>query len=285
MKKITLLASAMFAQTLSHAAPIEQRNLSTPTATVAPAQQSTQLWDLRQTVGQLQNQIRDLRGQIEEQNNQIEQMENELKNRYTDLDQRLELLNQKVDANDGSELEDLDGTADDNSPNNNSPESKVPTPPSANPKTPVENNLPTQKQTQIPQAQTQQSKAPLTDKEAYNLAYDAYQKGGAASAIPQMENFIQLHPTSAYVSNAYYWLGEFNLSLTPPNFNQAKDNFEIVAGNYPTSSKAPASLFRLSQIAKNVDQDIPRAREYYLKLIQNYDGSEEARRARTEIDL
>lgn len=117
------------------------------------------------------------------------------------------------------------------------------------------------------------------------MAYDAYQKGGAASAIPQMENFIQQHPTSAYVSNAYYWLGEFNLSLTPPNFNQAKDNFEIVAGNYPTSSKAPASLFRLSEIAKNVDQDIPRAREYYLKLIQNYDASEEARRARTEIDL
>ena len=258
MKKIILFASGLTLSTMMYAAPIEQRNLSTPTATAAPAQQSTQLWDLRQTVVQLQNQIRDLRGQIEEQNNQIEQMENELKNRYTDLDQRLELLNQKVDANDGSELGDLDGTPDDSSPDNTNPEST---------------------------ATTQQNKAPLTDKEAYNLAYDAYQKGGAASAIPQMENFIQQHPTSAYVSNAYYWLGEFNLSLTPPNFNQAKDNFEIVAGNYPTSSKAPASLLRLSEIAKNVDQDIPRAREYYLKLIQNYDASEEARRARTEIDL
>ena len=258
MKKIILFASGLTLSTMMYAAPIEQRNLSTPTATAAPAQQSTQLWDLRQTVVQLQNQIRDLRGQIEEQNNQIVQMENELKNRYTDLDQRLELLNQKVDANDGSELGDLDGTPDDSSPDNTNPESR---------------------------ATTQQNKAPLTDKEAYNLAYDAYQKGGAATAIPQMENFIQLHPTSAYVSNAYYWLGEFNLSLTPPNFNQAKDNFEIVAGNYPKSSKAPASLLRLSEIAKNIDQDIPRARAYYLKLIQNYDGSEEARRARTEIDL
>lgn len=258
MKKITLLASAMFAQTLSHAAPIEQRNLSTPTATAAPAQQSNQLWDLRQTVGQLQNQIRDLRGQIEEQNNQIEQMENDLKNRYTDLDQRLELLNQKVDANEASTLGELDGT-------------------------PAENALPEDSTT--PSDQSSDAQAPLTDKEAYNLAYDAYQNVGAASAIPQMENFIQQHPTSAYVSNAYYWLGEFNLSLTPPNFNQAKDNFEIVAGNYPNSSKAPASLLRLSEMAKNVDQDIPRAREYYLKLIQNYDASEEARRARTEIDL
>jgi TolA-binding protein len=262
MKKITLLASAMFAQTLSHAVPIEQRNLSTPTATVAPAQQNNQLWDLRQTVGQLQNQIRDLRGQIEEQNNQIEQMENELKNRYTDLDQRLELLNQKVDANESSTLSELDGTPTDDSTENAPPEDST-----------------------TPSNQSSDEQAPLTDKEAYNLAYDAYQQGGAASAIPRMEDFIQQHPTSAYVSNAYYWLGEFNLSLTPPNFNQAKDNFEIVAGNYPTSSKAPASLFRLSEIAKNVDQDIPRAREYYLKLIQNYDASEEARRARTEIDL
>lgn len=269
MKKISILLGSLALSTFVHAAPIEQRNLSNAqTAVVEPNQQNSLLWDMRQTISQLQNQIRDLRGQIEEQNNQIEQMQNDLKNRYTDLDQRLELLNQKVDAESGdlaepdAEAQPDEGTA----PTSNQPSEPQSTPAPTN-------------------TADQQTQAPLSDKDAYALAYDAYKQGGAASAIQPMENFIQQHPTSAYVSNAYYWLGEFNLSLTPPNYNQAKDNFEIVAGNYPQSNKAPASLYRLSEIAKNVDQDIPRAREYYLKLIQNYANSKEAETAKTAINL
>lgn len=273
MKKISILLGSLALSTFVHAAPIEQRNLSNAQTAVAESnQQNSLLWDMRQTISQLQNQIRDLRGQIEEQNNQIEQMQNDLKNRYTDLDQRLELLNQKVDAESGELAEpDAEAQPEENSAPTNNPSSEPQSAPT------ITNSNADQ--------QTQATQAPLSDKDAYALAYDAYKQGGAASAIQPMEKFIQQHPTSAYVSNAYYWLGEFDLSLTPPNYNQAKDNFEIVAGNYPQSNKAAASLYRLSEIAKNVDQDIPRAREYYLKLIQNYSNSKEAETAKTAINL
>lgn len=258
MKKISILISCLSVSAMLHAAPIEQRNLSsTPSTAIVPSQQSTQFWELNQQIQQLQNQIRQLRGQIEEQDNQIEQMNKELQNRYTDLDQRLELLGQKIETQDETE-ENPDVTEPDHS---TAPDSATVKP---------------QQNSHIDSS---------LDEAAYQMAYDAYKQGGAAKAIQPMENFIKNHPNSAYVSHAYYWLGEFNLALTPPNFNQAKENFEIVAGNYPKSSKTPAALYRLSEIAKNIDQDIPRAREYYLKLIQNYANSREAETARTSLNL
>lgn len=251
MKKIIVFSSCIGAMMSLYAAPIEQRNLSnmaTP-STVTTPQQSTQFWELHQQIQQLQNQVRELRGLIEEQNNQIEQLENETQNRYTDLDQRIEILNEKIDPD---SVVTEDSTETQNASNNTSPN--------------IATNLP-------------------LDQAAYNMAYDAYKNGGAAKAIAPMQNFIKNHPTSPYVSNAYYWLGEFNLSLTPANFNQAKENFEIVAGNYPQSSKAAAALYRLSEIAKNIDKDIPKARSYYLKLIQNYSNSTEAETAKTSLNL
>ncbi len=187
MKKISILISCLSVSAMLHAAPIEQRNLSsTPSTAIVPSQQSTQFWELNQQIQQLQNQIRQLRGQIEEQDNQIEQMNKELQNRYTDLDQRLELLGQKIETQDETE-ENPDVTEPDHS---TAPDS--------------------------------------------------------ATVKPQQNSHIDSSLDSAYVSHAYYWLGEFNLALTPPNFNQAKENFEIVAGNYPKSSKTPAALYRLS---------------------------------------
>ena len=44
-----------------------------------------------------------------------------------------------------------------------------------------------------------------------------------------MQNFIKNHPNSVYISNAYFWLAEFNLAIEPTNYSEAKKNFEIVA--------------------------------------------------------
>lgn len=264
MKKIVLLTSILCVSTSLFAIQIEQRDLSgnnSAVGNVPAAQQSTQFWELHQQIQQLQTQIRQLRGQIEEQDNQIDQLNNDLKNRYTDLDQRLEILNQKIDPD--ADIE----TTEDSQTNSASDATVQP-----------------QSTAQNASASTTAQSAQL-DEAAYNMAYEAYKQGGAAKAIAPMENFIKNHPNSPYVSHAYYWLGEFNLSLTPPNYNQAKENFAIVAGNYPQSNKAPSALYRLSEIAKNIDQDIPKAREYYLRLIQKYPDSNDAKTARTSINL
>ena len=255
MKKIFLIATCLTASQYIFAAPIEQRNLSAASTTVSAdnSQQNMQIWELKQQVQQLQNQVRSLVGKIEEKEYQIDQLNNDLQNRYTDLDQRIQMLNEQLNPEDPSDTNE-DKT---DQPSSDTKSSTT----SANPV-----NI-------------------GADQVAYNAAYEAYKAGGAAKAIKPMQSFINQFPNSAYISHAYYWLGEFNLSLTPPNIHEARDSFEVVAGNYPQSNKAAAALYRLVEIALNIDKDINKARTHYQKLIQKYPSTQEAKTARNSFTL
>ena len=124
------------------------------------------------------------------------------------------------------------------------------------------------------------NKAPPTaeqDQAAYTVALDAYKKGGAAKAIAPMQNFIKNNPNSIYISNAYFWLAEFNLANDPPNFAEAKKNYAVVADKYPNSSRAARSVYQLYNIAKDVENKPAIAAQYKTKLLAKYSQSEEAK--------
>ena len=129
------------------------------------------------------------------------------------------------------------------------------------------------------------TKTTLTDKTAYNKAYEAYQQGGAAKAIAPMQAFIKQYPDSPYVSYAHYWLGEFNLAITPAKYTTSKQNFQKVLQSYPQSSKAPAALYRLIEISQNVDKNNSKAKQYYQQLLKDYPKSKEAQNAKNNLHL
>lgn len=247
--------------------PIESRGLSqsssgtfnTPQATPTPTNTS---WDLIQQNQRLENQLRELRGKIEEQDHQIDQLNKELTNRYTDLDQRLELLQQKIDPTDEtapeSQSEETNPTSGHNSPLDNSE--------------PVSNSTPASTGNQTVSSTNQAE----LDKAAYTVALEAYKQGGAKKAIAPMQNFVKNNPNSVYTGNAYFWLAEFNLAIEPPNYDEAKKNYETVAAKFPDSSKAPRSLYQLYSIAKDVNKNTQTAEVYKNKLIATYPQSEEA---------
>ncbi len=258
LNKHTLLAFTLLSTSSVFAnIPIESRGLSqsssgvsTPVATAATP--SNMNWDLLQQTQRLENQLRELRGKIEEQDHQIDQLNKELTNRYTDLDQRLELLQQKIDPTEDEQPTEAEGTPE------IQPES-------------------------APAAEKVQSKVtqPVSDqveleKAAYTIALDAYKQGGAKKAIAPMQNFIKNNPNSVYTGNAYFWLAEFNLAIEPPNYDQAKKNYEMVAAQFPDSAKAPRSLYQLYSIAKDVNKNIQTANVYKAKLLKAYPQSEEA---------
>ena len=244
--------------------PIESRGLSqtnsstfnTPPATTSTASNTS--WDLIQQNQRLENQLRDLRGKIEEQDHQIDQLNKELTNRYTDLDQRLELLQQKIDPTDEATLE-------------GEPEQTTPTDATPN------NIQPASSPTASTDGQTANSnnQAEL-DKAAYTVALEAYKQGGAKKAIAPMQNFVKNNPNSIYTGNAYFWLAEFNLAIEPPNYDEAKKNYETVAAKFPDSGKAARSLYQLYSIAKDVNKNTQTAEVYKKKLISTYPQSEEA---------
>jgi TolA-binding protein len=272
LKKHALCALALLCSTSVFAnIPIESHNLSQSSANYAnsPAIGTTNMgtanvptnvnWQLMQKNQQLENDIRQLRGKMEEQENEISQLKHELQNRYTDLDQRLELLQQKVDPESAPTPE--ENNQKDSSPGTSNSQLTIPAPQSASNVTPTAQGL---------NANIEQEKA------AYTIALDAYKQGGAKKAIAPMQNFIKNHPDSVYISNAYFWLAEFNLAIEPTNYTEAKKNFEIVATKYPQSAKAASALYRLYSIAKDVDHKPALAAQYRSKILSQYPQSEEA---------
>ncbi|WP_288399027.1 tetratricopeptide repeat protein, partial [uncultured Acinetobacter sp.] len=213
-----------------------------------------------------------LRGKLEEQDNEIEKLKNDLQNRYTDLDQRLELLNQKLDPDSTSADPDAQSNTAPpaNSPTNTaSPTNTTIAPTTALNSTPAGNNA-------TPTANNQQDPVEL-EKAAYTVALDAYKQGGAKKAIAPMQNFIKNHPNSIYTGNAYFWLAEFNLATDPVNYSEAKKNYDIVVKRYPTSSKAPRSLYQLYSIAKDVEHNTTAANQLKAKLLKTYPQAEEVK--------
>ena len=276
LKKHALCALALLCSTPIFAnIPIESHNLSQSsagyanspaiaTSNMATANIPTNInWQLMQKNQQLENDIRQLRGKIEEQDNEIAQLKHELQNRYTDLDQRLELLQQKIDPESAPTAE--EDNQKDTAPSASNNQLNTNTPKSAQNTTHVS-----------PTAQGLNTNIEL-DKAAYTVALDAYKQGGAKKAIAPMQNFIKNHPNSVYISNAYFWLAEFNLAIEPTNYSEAKKNFEIVAMKYPQSAKASSALYRLYSIAQDVDHKTTLATQYKSKILSQYPKSEEAR--------
>ena len=268
LKKHALFSIALLSSASLYAIPIESRGLSDSNST-SPALNSSSSpitgnmnWDLIQKNQQLESQIRELRGKIEEQDHSIDQLNKELTNRYTDLDQRLELLNQKLDPENAP----TDESHSEAKPADNQP---------ATPNNPTSTST-ASKDTNNTVSGTNTSDPQELEKAAYTIALDAYKKGGAKQAITPMQNFIKNNPNGLYTGNAYFWLAEFNLAIDPPNYNEAKKNYEIVASKFPNSTKAPRALYQLYSIAKDVNKNVATANVYKNKLLSAYPQSEEA---------
>ncbi|CAA0282260.1 YbgF trimerization domain-containing protein [Acinetobacter baumannii] len=288
MKKHSLLFIALMSTTSLYAnIPIESRGLSQNDGSASNTSSSnisvpTNLnWELMQKNQQLENDIRTLRGQLEEQANDIEQLKKDLANRYTDLDQRLELLHQKVDPDSATQDDSSNATSDNTTPASApAPQTTESNKVAAVPATQTSEQQPSALTTTTqpaPAAAQNQSNSLELEKAAYTVALDAYKQGGAKKAIAPMQNFIKNHPNSIYTGNAYFWLAEFHLATDPVNYNEAKKNYNVVANQYPNSSKAPRALYQLYSIAKDVDKNTVSANQYKNKLLSQYPKSEEAK--------
>lgn len=275
LKKHSLCALTLLCTTPVFAnIPIESRGLSqatnnsvNPTSvavdTGASATATNINWQIMQKNQQLENDLRSLRGKLEEQDNEIAQLKHELENRYADLDQRLELLQQKVDP-------EASNTTEDNQQDTPPSNTTITNASSSSTTAVAVNNAPLVVSTQNTSEPSELEKA------AYTVALDAYKQGGAKKAIAPMQNFIKNNPNSVYISNAYFWLAEFNLAIEPTNYAEAKKNYGIVANQYPNSSRAPRAVYQLYNIAKEVDKNTTQANQYKAKLLKQYPKSEEA---------
>ena len=260
-----LMSGASFANIPIESHGLSQQNpqMMTPRATHTGVETVTtnMNWQLIQKNQQLETELRTLRGKIEELENANDKLNHELNNRYTDLDQRLELLQEKLDTNENQDLP-QEATPDNTEDNQQDTPPSLITPIAPEPLTPAP-------------LITQNNYDNELDRAAYTIALEAYKQGVAKKAMDPMRNFIKNHPNSIYVSNAYFWMGEFYLAIEPVNYKRAQANYAEVVNRFPQSAKAATAVYRLYSMAKNVDQNMPLANQYANMLQKNYPNSEE----------
>ena len=122
---------------------------------------------------------------------------------------------------------------------------------------------------------------PATADAEYQAALDALvERFEAADSARMFRRFIDTHPDSPLVPNAWYWLGESY--YVTQNFELARDAFDTLLRDYPGSRKEADAMLKLgySQIA----MDDAGAGELTLRdLIGRYPGTEAAAKAESRL--
>lgn len=114
----------------------------------------------------------------------------------------------------------------------------------------------------------------LNDKSAYQAAVDLVLNDKQyKQAITAFEAFVIDHPTSSYVPNAQYWLGQ--LLYKEKKRAEARVAFLVVTDKYPKSNKRADALFKIG-IIDEYSGAVDSAKSFYQKTISEYPSSSAA---------
>ena len=111
-------------------------------------------------------------------------------------------------------------------------------------------------------------------------AYEFIRNKKFNTAATAMAKFLQDYPNGAYVANAQYWLGE--LKMADKNYPEAIQHFEVVLNQYPTSSKAAASLLKIGYAYAESGQT-GEAKKKLTQVVQQYPDTQTAQLAHAKL--
>jgi tol-pal system protein YbgF len=101
------------------------------------------------------------------------------------------------------------------------------------------------------------------------------------AAIPAFEQFIEQFPSSSYLPNAHYWLGQ--LQFAQQAYDKAKNHFQTVVSDYPDSNKRADCLLKLGVIASEQGRSAD-AESFYQQVVSEYPDSSEASLAKQRLN-
>ena len=204
------------------------------------------LMDMLNRLEQLQRNVQEMRGEIEVQNHQLEDMQRRQREQYMDIDRRLQALETGT-VGAPLPIADKGNTL----------------PPPVTPVAP-------------PPVVAPGAVNPSAGKEEYDTALAILREGRYADAAQAFQQFLARHPTSSYVSNANYWLGE--TYYVTRDFNQALSTFTGLVTQHPQSPKVPDSRLKIGYIQYE-KKDWKAARRELESVVSSYPGTTAARLA------
>ena len=114
------------------------------------------------------------------------------------------------------------------------------------------NNLNENKSSEIPESSAVSNESSLSDKEAYDKAYNLLKEGKYEEAEQAFLSFMEKYPTSTLIGNANYWLGESYYARQ--KWAEAAGLFADGFTKYKDNTKAPDSMFKLGLTMKQMDK-------------------------------
>jgi len=124
--------------------------------------------------------------------------------------------------------------------------------------------------------------APENPDTLYQKGLDAYKSGDFQKARDIFARFVEQFPTHGMVANARYWLGETYYS--EKKYDQAILEFQEVIKNFPGKEKVPAALLKQGMAFRELG-DAKSARYLYLKIMDDYPASDEAKAAKEKLKM
>ena len=200
-------------------------------------------------IEQLRQETQALRGLIEELSYQLSQMSADQKTRYLDLDQRLgELVRIQKDA-----------------------VAVKPTQPSASA---VRGGFESSPATQVPVPE-------ISDKDAYNTAFEMIRERKFDEALVALDSFVQVYPDSELVLDARFWRGQvFDVLGRDQEAIETFKGLALAAPDYRRILQVKVKLGKL--LIKN--QDVINGRKILQEVITQSPESVEAGLASRELE-
>lgn len=215
---------------------------------------------LIERVQTLQKEIQELRGQLEIQAHELKTLQQQQLTFYKDLDSRI--------TNGAGKTVAPQLPADSNALN----KATTATPPAK-----VAANT-----TAVTPVVAPASRAnPADEQISYMAAYELVKNKRHDDAIKAMQAFVQRYPQGGYSANAQYWLGE--LFMVKKDYPLAIDHFEIVLHQFPSSSKAAASMLKTGY-AYAASGDNQEAKKRLQQVVKLYPGTPTAQLANLKLE-
>lgn len=108
--------------------------------------------------------------------------------------------------------------------------------------------------------------------EAYRAAYALVRKQQFDQAVTGFKLFLQDYPGGKYSPNAYYWLGELYLVITPADLESSRQAFMLLLDQYPNNSKIPDAMYKLGKV-QFTKGNRDKAKEFFDRVIREYGAS------------
>ena len=118
------------------------------------------------------------------------------------------------------------------------------------------------------------------EKTTYESATALFQAGDYKGAAAALQDFVRRYPSSAYASNAQYWLGNAYYALG--DYKKAIAAQEVVTSTYADSAKVPDAMLNIAS-SYALLKDSKNAKKALQTLVSKYPDSSAAKTAKDRL--